>query len=169
MNLNQIKWLTDNPLNRIKIPQELRPWLCDQGSLTSTLKSLADGTFEVELLSQKIARPAISEQRSLRQACDQSAMIRQVNLCIHGEPVVYARSIIPLSLSKHGGGGLAALGRTPLGHLLFKNGRIRVSRREFTVVQADSKIMAARRSPYEYLGETILVSEFFLPSLRKYW
>jgi len=167
-SLRDLKWRLDTPLLENLLPPKIAPWLCDRGSLTSALMGLADGSFEVELLSQRLTTPFWHEQKKLKRSFSIVAMIREVNLRVHGEPVVFARSIIPLSLAGRGGGGLATLGQTPLGHLLFKDGRIRVSRRDFATMTLDGKPVYARRTPYDYLGDSILVSEYFLPSLNKY-
>lgn len=164
---NGVAWRADQALTKSQMPAKLKPWLCDQGSLTAALKDVAGGTFQVQLISQKIAIPHCHEQRKLGQPLHLAAMVREVNLCIHNTPVVFARSVIPLSLARKGGGGLARLGQTPLGHLLFKSGRIRISRREFLQKRNQGPIHA-RRTPYDYLGGTILVSEYFLPSLSEY-
>ncbi len=162
------KWRADNAVARLALPAELAPWLSDRGSLTSALKEIADRTFEVRVISQRLTVPRWHEQKKLGRQLNAVAMIREVNLLIHGEAVVFARSIIPLAISGRGVGGLANLGGTPLGHLLFKDGRIRVSRREFCSVQWYGKPVYARRTPYDYLNHRILVSEYFLPSLQKY-
>ena len=64
--------------------------------------------------------------------------------------------------------GLKNLGGTPLGHLLFKDGKMRVSKREFLNLQIKQNTLYARRTPYDYLDSRILVSEFFLPEFNKY-
>ncbi len=169
LNTQNLHWIPDNSLNRLALNDTLKPWLCDNNSLTALLIDLGGATFQVEVVSQFIGQPNRSEQSKIAMNPGQAAMIREVNLRIYEEPVVFARSIIPLSLSGRGGGGLATLGQTPLGHLLFKNGRIRVSKRDVFMPTKSLSILGARRTPYEYLGDTILVSEFFLPSLKKYW
>jgi len=167
-DLDNLKWQPDNSLSRSFLPSTLMPWLTDQGSLTAALTALSNGTFEVTVLSQKLAVPLISEQSKLGRQHHLISLVREVNLCINNEPVVYARSVIPLSLSGRGAGGLATLGQTPLGHLLFKNGRMRISRRDFAKTSLAAKPIYARRTPYDYLGKQLLVSEFFLPALHNY-
>ena len=166
--ISTAKWRAETPLSRATLPVDLLPWLTAGGSLTAALMELAEGTFNVELLSQKMALPYVHERQKLDYADGLAAMVREVNLHIHGQPVVFARSIIPLSLAGRGGGGLATLGRTPLGHLLFKDGKMRASRREFSGISVEQGQVYGRRTPYDYRGETILVSEFFLPSLKMY-
>ena len=60
--------------------------------------------------------------------------------------------------------GLASLGSKPLGHLLFKDGIMKKSRREFACVEG----IYGRRTPYEYEGGLILVNEFFLDGLVEF-
>ena len=161
-------WWADTPNAVMRIRPEMQGWTTDRGSLTAALIKLSDDHFQVRVLQERIAVPYFHEQRKLHRPLHHAAMIREVELEIHGEAVVYARSIVPLPLVTNGRNGLANLGRTPLGHLLFKDGRIRVSKRELTLLNKDGYAIAARRTPYDYQGHTILVSEFFLPSFNKY-
>jgi len=161
-------WRADTFLSQRLLPRRIRPWVVDRGSLTAALTKLSNGEFQVNVLDQRIAIPCWHEQRKLKQPLSHAAMIRQVELKIYGEAVVYARSIIPLALAFKGRTGLAHLGRTPLGHLLFKDGKIRVSKREFADVRIDNTAIYARRTPYDYQDSRILVAEFFLPALGKW-
>lgn len=162
------KWQTDNPLVENTLPTIIAPWLTDRGSLTAALRGISQGSFEVAVLSQTIGIPVWHEQRALGRNLNLAALIREVELRIFDEPVVCARSIIPIELANKGAGGLGNLGTTPLGHLLFKDGRIRVSKREFLRCKIEDQLIYARRTPYEYLDSQILVSEYFLPALRAY-
>lgn len=165
---NGAQWRADTALSQRQLPSSLAPTMVDRGSLTAALRNISDGTFQVHVLSQVNGVPLWHEQRKLRCLPHSAALIRQVTLNIHGEAVVYARSIIPLPLANKGAQGLATLGDTPLGHLLFKDGRMRASRRDFSEASLANQRIHARRTPYEYLGHTILVSEFFLPALNQY-
>lgn len=161
-------WRADNNLNQRSLDEILRPLMTGGGSLTSALMELSGGSFNVNVLDQRIAIPKWHEQRKLDRPLSRAAMIRQVELKIKGEAVVYARSIIPLALVLNGRSGLANLGRTPLGHLLFKDGNIRISKREFTEFKLAEMTIPARRTPYDYQGARVLVTELFLPALAKW-
>ncbi len=161
-------WWPDTKNSVSKIESIWKSWVTDKGSLTAALVKLSKDNFRVNVLQQRLAIPYFHEQKKQGKALHHAAMIREVELEIHGTPVVYARSIVPLSLVTNGKNGLVNLGRTPLGHLLFKNGRIRVSKREITVAKFGDQSVAARRTPYDFQGDTILVSEYFLPSLKAY-
>jgi chorismate--pyruvate lyase len=169
----QTNWWSDNALSIVKLEPRLQALVSGQGSLTAALSAIADGEFSVHVLRQRIAVPLFHEQLKLKRPLSRAAMIREVELKLHGQPVVYARSIIPLSLVTKGRNGLANLGRTPLGHLLFKDGKIRVSKREFSQMNICDPIslngqVTARRTPYDYQGSQILVSEFFLPKIHDF-
>lgn len=159
-------WFADTPLAKSMLAQSGHNELFfEKGSLTAALTTLSKGSFDVNVLSQKIAIPYWHEQKKLKSVATRAAYIREVELLIQGNPVVYARTIIPHSLV---GRRLQGLGKTPLGHLLFKDGRMRVSKRQFAAIESGQYLIQARRTPYEYQGETILVSEFFLPKLNDY-
>ena len=161
-------WFVDNPLTRSAIPSNLNGLVVDKGSLTKSLINLSDDTFEVTVLSQKLTLPYFHEQKKLIKPLYHWSMVREVELKIHDEAVVFARSIIPLSLIKNKQNGLANLGQKPLGHLLFRYGQTHISKREYAYLRTDKAAVYARRTPYQYQGSTILVSEFFLPALDKY-
>lgn len=162
------QWLADSQWLQNSFPKEISPWLCETGSLTTAIKAIAKGTFKVNVLSQRVGIPVWHEQRKLGRALHHAALIREVELTIFDQAIVCARSIIPLQLANSGANGLANLGATPLGHLLFKDGRMTVSKREFLKPRGLVLDGFARRTPYEYQGSQILVSEFFLAPFQKY-
>ena len=161
-------WQLENKHSVSQLNSRLSDLVCGNGSLTAALLTLSDNNFAVNVIRQRIAIPHFHEQIKQGRPLSRAAMIREVELQIHGESVIYARSIIPLVLVTKGRNGLANLGRTPLGHLLFKDGKIRVSKRDFMQHQFDKSLVVARRTPYDYQGSQILVSEFFLPAITKY-
>ena len=164
----QSNWWPDNALSIAKLNPAIASLASDKGSLTSALISLSDNNFAVKVLQQHIKLPFFHEQLKLGQPLSRAAVIREVELQLYGEPAVFARSIIPLPLVAKGRNGLASLGRTPLGHLLFKDGQIRVSKRQYSQTSYHGDQVSARRTPYDYQGSQILVSEFFLPAIYKY-
>jgi len=158
-------WQAANAYTQSAIPKKLKAYVAGEGSLTKSLIALSGGNFEVNVLDQSVALPYYHEQLALGQSLNRWAMCREVELKIHGEAVVLARSIIPLSLIYKGQSGLSNLGRKPLGHLLFRNGQTDLSKREFLSINPN---IYARRTPYKYLGSKVLVSEFFLPRFNAY-
>ena len=161
-----LKWQPDNNLTRNNVKAPLNELVTSYGSLTKALTELRND-FSVNVLSQKIELPFYHEQKLVKQELSRQAVIREVELKVAGEAVVFARSILPLSLISKNQSGLANLGKNPLGHLLFRKGQIRVSKRQFCETSFQGENCQARRTPYEYMGSTILVSEFFLSTLSK--
>lgn len=161
-------WQLENKHSVSHLDSRLTKLACGNGSLTAALVALSNNNFAVKLIRQELSLPYFHEQIKLGRPLARAAMIREVELQLFGESVLYARSVIPLSLMKKGRNGLVNLGRTPLGHLLFKDGKMRVSKREFTTLKFEQTYVTARRTPYDYQGSQILVSEFFLPSIYRY-
>lgn len=161
-------WRASNVLTTKAIPRRLQELVTTDGSLTQGLIALGGGDFKVKVLKQEVQLPYFHEQRLLARPLQLVAMLREVELIIGNTPVVYARSIIPLRLLTKGNSGLVSLGQKPLGHLLFKQGKMRVSKRQFSSLDVDGITLCARRTPYRYMGSTILVSEFFLPTINDF-
>lgn len=104
------------------------------------------------------------------------ALIRQVLLRCDGQPLVYARTIIPLSSLRGALRGLALLGNRPLGAVLFADRQMK--RKPMQITSMDSSHLCyqwtghkgqrkiwGRRSIFVLRGKELLVSEFFLPEL----
>ena len=164
--VEQSKWQRDNNVTQNKIREPLRELITSHGSLTKALTQLGSD-FSVNVLSQKLDLPLFHEQHILNRALHRKAIIRQVELRVDNNLMVFARSILPLSLVEKTQTGLANLGQKPLGHLLFKEGEMRVSKRQFAQTSFQGKSIYARRTPYQYMGSSILVSEFFLPNVEQ--
>ncbi len=159
-------WRDDTATTTSLINGKLHAIATDRGSLTQALQAIDKDSFEVRVLKEEVCTPYDHEQIKLSRPLSQSALVREVELCLFKSAVVYARSIIPLELLRSDANGLAGLGKTPLGQVLFTDGRIRVSKRQFLLDTNEVGQEVARRTPYEYQGHTILVSEFFLPALE---
>ena len=139
------QWRDASPLCEGLFDPHIWTWLNDQQSLTQRLIDVSNGAFTVDLLMQKVGIPLWHEQDCLQQFHHLAATVREVCLNIHAEPIVLARSIIPLSLIRQHQNGLTDLGRQPLGQLLFREGRVRVSRRQFTQVSFGKSTVYGRR------------------------
>ena len=164
--IRKTKWQPDNKVTRNKIDPLINKLVTSNGSLTKSLMEL--GTeLSVNVLSQNLALPLNHEQILLSRPLQKRAIVRQVELNVDENIVVFARSILPLSLIKKTQTGLANLGQKPLGHLLFKKGEMRVSKRQFAIMNHQGRVIFARRTPYEYMDSTILVSEYFLPNVEQ--
>ncbi len=150
----------------------LRDWLVDSGSLTRRLVKLCGDQFQVKVLSESRESPRFDESKVLLMRDGEQARIRQVLLCWGDVPLVYARTVIPLSSLCGAARRLAYLKGQPLGALLFSSKGLK--RGAIQMTQAHSGVLSpelmdapvwGRRSVFYLAEKPLLVSEFFLPSL----
>ncbi len=97
-----------------------RSWLQEKGSLTLRLKSHAQQSFQVRVLSEKVVKIQANE-RALLGGLQQQAWVRQVFLEVDGKPWVFARSVLPLDARGRLQRCLMQVGNNALGHILFSN------------------------------------------------
>ncbi len=174
-------WRNSYRLNRAQLPEQWRDWLLDRSSLTLRLQNACNGQFRVEVISQKMEPPMLSEARALSRPPQELALVRQVRLLCNDQPWVFARTVIPLTSLRRGLRQLALLGNRPLGAVLFADptmsrsavevARLGQGKRLFARAVADSpaeaKELWGRRSVFTLQGQPLLVSEFFLPPLAQ--
>ena len=152
---------------------EVSDWLFDPSSLTARLIGHCSGKFKVHVLSEGYTCPSLSEHRILGMANRETALLREVHLLCDGHPVVYARTVIPVSTLVGPQQRLAHLGNKPLGAVLFSDktmqrGEVQIARLKSEQVKLDSDDGAdiwGRRSVFKLNNKPLLVSEYFLPEL----
>lgn len=177
-------WRTGYRLNRAQLPEQWRDWLLDRSSLTLRLQHACEGCFRVEVVSQRMEPPMLSEARALGRPPQELALVRQVRLHCDDEPWVFARTIIPLPSLRRGLRQLALLGTRPLGAVLFADPTMRRAEVEVARVGQGKRLyhramsgssssttpteIWGRRSLFTLRGQPLLVSEFFLPTLGQH-
>ncbi len=152
------------------LPQPTRAWLLDEGSLTERLSSLGD--FRVQRLYQGWQRPLASERRLLSQPPRRIALVREVLLLLGDIPVVFARSVFPVTSLTGELTHLRQLQNSSLGAILFNHPSMRRSPFEVARLNGDSGYLPAaqrqsspawgRRSRFQITGKDLMVSEVFL-------
>jgi len=160
--------------DQMAIPNNyLRNWLLDTGSLTERIQAHCR-QFEVHRIGQGIA-PLSKEEKTRLNIADTHYEIREVILLADNQPWVFARSVVPESLSS---GEWRDLGNQPLGKLLFNDKRF--ARSGFEVAAIESKALQVlpiadveyplygRRSLFTLDDKQILVAEVFLPASPVY-
>lgn len=170
------RWLPANQFVGGNRPLTAASWLLDTGSLTAHLRRESRGEFHVRILRQYWGVPQLSERRLLGLGDRDWAMIREVLLCCHQQPWVYARSILPLSSMTGHLRRLRGLDSRPLGHLLFADRsmrrepfelcRVRASALPLVELSEDSTELWGRRSCFVHGDRRILVGEIFLPAFQ---
>lgn len=173
---SKLHWCYRKHCLSTKLSNQTKSWLFDSGSLTERLMSHCDGDFSVKILSVKRAVPAADEISVLGLKPRSLALIRQVLLCCNDVPVVYARTIIPVSSLRGELRGLAMLGNKPLGAVLFSDKTMKRKPMQvtsllpkdrhykWTLYNGPERIWG-RRSVFVLKNRELLVSEFFLPNL----
>ena len=139
------------------IPEHVLAWLLDNQSLTAKLRSKYSD-FCVNIVSQEENKPYECELNLLDSNKIQTFIVREVELIGCGQPVVFARSVIPKNTDTD---NILAIGSKPLGEILFNDptiarGQLEVGRFHNTW---------ARRSIFIIAETRLLVSEIFFEEL----
>jgi len=171
-------WLA-HPL-RSALPAGLRPWLIDRSSLTERIVARSK-TFAVRVLSHGPGKPMRDECALFGVRAGARVRVREVLLIADGQPVVYARSVLPSSSLRGGWKVFDRIGGRSLGQALFADPRIRrmplassaLDRRDTRYHRAVKSArlvppparLWARRSLFRLRGRDLLVTEVFLPAI----
>ena len=161
----------------VQMPENLGPWLIDNGSLTRKLVALSKDQFEVQVLRQEVATPGAAEANALKMTQQTPVMIREVVLTGRGRPWVFARSILPMTTMTGRLAGLRTLSNQPLGELLFQDPSM--TREPLEAACLPARILSvpaalaagdeplwARRSVFFLDRKPLLVSEVFLSEFK---
>jgi len=169
------RWHTVTPLMRRRLPDAARDWVLSTGSLTAGVRERCPDAFRLRVLRQRWARPRPDEAAALRLRPGRRAMLREVALCCGDRPLIMARTVIPAASLRGRQARLAALGRRPLGELLFRDPSTQRGAFEVAYLTLAQAGLAAgpwrdvgvwgRRAVFRIGGVPLLVSEFFLPPL----
>lgn len=166
----KLNWVKPHTPGQMQPDTDWLDWLTDSSSLTRRLKHTSGQRFHVQLLQQRLIRPALNESRLLGLGTQEQALVRQVILHGAGQPWVFARTVIPLSTLNQGNRHLMLLGNRSLGSVLFKNARTRRTSQEITRQHPDfcAPFIWGRRSTFEIGQAPLLVTELFLEPFRQY-
>ncbi|MEN0038097.1 MAG: chorismate lyase [Cellvibrio sp.] len=152
----------------------MQDWLQHSGSLTARLIDASEGQFHVEIVRQFIGVPELNERKALGMKRPSLALIREVMLCGHNQPWVFARSLLPLSSLTGGLRHLRKQTTRPLGAFLFSQPQLTRSAIAVARISRDHAYMPdhligddrlwGRRSVFYLQQKPLLVSEVFLPA-----
>ena len=169
---NEPAWRPSRQHTTAALPPAIRPWLLDDGSLTVRLTGLGRGQFRVQRLYQGWQVPLRSESSLLSAPPRQLALIREVALSLGGRPVVFARSVFPVTSLTGELTHLRRLEGKSLGAILFRHPGMRRSPFELACMAGDCDYLPAelhqqvpawgRRSRFVIGARALMVSEVFL-------
>lgn len=170
------QWRPARQFSSYQLPARVRAWLLDDGSLTGRIIASSAGRFGVRRLRQQWAVPRPSEQRLLDIPMRQRALVREVVLAVDGQPLVFARSVFPVSSLTGELRHLRRLRNRALGAILFRFPDMHRTPFELARIPGDNRYLPdflrqeepawARRSCFEIRGRRLLVSEVFLDTFR---
>ncbi len=157
---------------------ELMPWLRDHGSLTRRIVQRCE-RFSVHNVKDGLARIALDESALLDIAPRQLAWSREVFLCADDQPVVFAHSAC--AGLRGAWQSVRHLGNKPLGAVLFSHPLISRQPLHYKALNAHHPLyrcaagvlsdppgrLWARRSLFYLHNEPLLVTEVFLPGIKK--
>ena len=159
MKFNKLTlWISETKSLEIR-NKEILSWLNESGSITSRIKSfsnfklklLRDGPGEVDIIDDDLIISNYKENN-----------IREVILLSDEEPLIYAKSIIPLETIRLGLGILGNLKENPLGDILFSNPEIKKKYMLFAKFESNKRIFYGRKGIYTVKGYPFSVCEIFL-------
>lgn len=164
------QWSNLQQTNKQAIPQDIKSWLSETGSITTRLQK--QGKLTVEVLFDRWDKATPKERKKLNLTPRTKVRVREVILSLNNIPVIYARSIIPATVLKGQWRRLTKIGRQPLGSFLFKNGHMCRGNIEVTQLPVESfphldEPVWARRSVFSRYGQGVLVNEAFFPTITQ--
>jgi len=174
----RLRWCSKKHCLSKGLNSTVKDWLFDAGSLTARIIDNCDDEFSVKVLSVKSATPTPDEVQALKLKPRSQAIVREVLLLCGNQPMVYARTIIPVSSMRGALRGIVKLGNKSLGAVLFADKKMQRKPMEITTLSAAHKCHVwtgcqnkeaiwGRRSVFILKNKELLVSEFFLPDLFK--
>lgn len=182
MRHQSCQWRVHPGTSAERLSPALKSWLLDTTSLTARLRARCGDGFSVRVVAEGWRRPSVDESRRLHTDRRRLAWIREVVLLCHGQPQVFARSVIPAHSLRGRNRTLRMLGNRPLGELLFAGCGTQRSATEIACLRPRDWLMErvhravpealtkadelwARRVVHRLRARPILVAEVFLPEL----
>ena len=161
------------------ISPRARSWLQNHGSLTQLIQRRCCGEFSVKPVFQSLATVCGDELAVMNLRRDELALVREVYLYCGETPVVFAHSVVARNDLRGAWRSLIGLGTKSLGTVLFTNPIVKRTPLRFKKLtsahplftracrklQVQPASLWARRSLFTLHGQSILVTEVFLPSI----
>ncbi|MFL2730016.1 MAG: chorismate--pyruvate lyase family protein [Gammaproteobacteria bacterium] len=159
MQFNKLtSWMSETKSLEVQ-NKEILSWLNESGSITSRIKSFSD--FKLKLLRDGPGEVDAADDDLIISNYKENN-IREVLLYSDEEPLIYAKSIIPLETIRLGLGVLGNLKENPLGDILFSNPEIKKEYMLFSKFESNKKIFYGRKGIYTVKAFPFSVCEIFL-------
>ncbi len=175
-------WNSLDEQSSLLIPPQYRLWIADHQSLTALLKEYCGNQFSVRVLSEVKRVSLIDEQTLLGLEKGDDVMERSVYLLDGEQPMVFARSLLPIKAMLGVYTKLGNMGDQPLGEWLFNDKRIKRGLIEWSCIDVEDPLFPLATSGLSDLPEKVygrrslcygapvilMVSEFFLPAISRF-
>jgi len=152
----------------------------EQGSLTQSIQQVCQQNFHVRVLSHEWITTPNFACAALHTTPEESLLHRQVLLCDGDIPLVFACSLLPEAALQGAYAELRTLGSRPLGHWIFSEPVLKRHSMHYAAPPSSASLFTAiypmlkqratlvgRKTLFTGAAKPLLVSEFFLPSLRE--
>jgi chorismate--pyruvate lyase len=177
--VNNIHWRDIRYWRHKPVSEALQTWLFSHDSLTQRLRAHCQQAFQVEVLAETWQYPLLSEAKALNIPLREYVRIRHVYLHCDHQAWVFARTVIPRQTLVGQYRRLARLGNYPLGSILFSKNQFTRSHLQIAQLNTSDllyyladqqqhfsdKLLWARRSIFNFSGNSLLVNEIFLPEM----
>ena len=138
---------------------EIKSWLLEEGPITKRIKSNKE--FKLKLIQDEVSAVDESEKQFINY---NSTNIRVREVLLFGDeiPMVFARTIIPISTIEEGLADLGTLGNKPLGDILFEKDVFLKEDVLYASFMNEDKLFWGRKRKYSVKGYPFSVMEVFL-------
>ena len=140
-----------------------RDWLMLEDSMTKRFEQYGKPVSVTLLNEEFIRRDALADEQHLL-ADEPRYWLREILLCVGGEPWLAGRTVVPESTLCGPELALQQLGQPPLGRYLFTSSQLT---RDFIEIGRHDALWG-RRSRLRLSGKPLLLTELFLPASPLY-
>lgn len=160
MKLEQISsWNSYEAIERELTNAEIKSWLLEQGPITKRIKSMKE--FRLELIQDELSDVNEDEILFLN-IHTKEIRVREVILYGNENPMVFARTIIPIATIEKGLKELGTLGNKPLGDILFEKDIFSKNDIVFATFYDGKSLFWGRKIKYTVKDQPFSVMEVFL-------
>jgi chorismate--pyruvate lyase len=160
MKLEQISsWNSYEAIEHELTNAEIKSWLLEQGPITKRIKSMKE--FRLELIQDKLSDVNEDEILFLN-IHTKEIRVREVILYGNENPMVFARTIIPIATIEKGLKELGTLGNKPLGDILFEKDIFSKNDIVFATFYDGKSLFWGRKIKYTVKDQPFSVMEVFL-------
>ncbi|MGU3415926.1 chorismate lyase [Enterobacteriaceae bacterium C34A] len=157
--LRALRYYTTVP----ELDAELRDWLLLEDSMTKRFEQQGKCVTVTLLREDFVGQDEVAQELALLPK-ESRYWLREILLCVDGEPWLAGRTVVPESTLNGPELQLQQLGTTPLGRYLFTSSTLT---RDFIEIGKDAELWG-RRSRLRLSGKPLLLTELFLPASPLY-